>query len=122
MKLYILHHNFNINYTFNTLSINFRRVLPVEPTTLPSIPRRWCFTDGSWKENDVFSGQGWLSTLEGFAGLLGARNVRACLTPLHAEMEALLWAIECMKNLHQFQVTFATDCSQLVKMVSEPEE
>ena len=27
-----------------------------------------------------------------------------------------------MRNLRQFQVTFATDCSQLVKMVSEPEE
>ncbi|CAG7888468.1 unnamed protein product [Brassica rapa] len=27
-----------------------------------------------------------------------------------------------MRNLHQFQITFATDCSQLVKMVSEPEE
>ena len=30
--------------------------------------------------------------------------------------------MECMKNLRQFQVMFATDCSQLVKMVSEPEE
>ena len=30
--------------------------------------------------------------------------------------------MECMKNLHQFRITFATDCSQLVKMVSEPEE
>ena len=53
---------------------------------------------------------------------MGARNVRATITPLHAEMEALLWAMECMRNLRQFQVTFATDCSQLVKMVSEPEE
>ena len=53
---------------------------------------------------------------------MGVRNVRATLTPLHAEMEALLWAMECMRNLRQFQVTFATDCSQLVKMVSEPEE
>ena len=34
----------------------------------------------------------------------------------------MIWEIECMKNLRQFQVTFATDCSQLVKMVSEPEE
>ena len=68
-----------------------RRVLPIEPTTLPSIPGRWCFTDGSWKENDVFSGQGWLSTLEGFASLLGARNVRPCLTPLHAEMWKLYY-------------------------------
>ena len=49
-------------------------------------------------------------------------NVRASLSPLHAEMEALLWAMECMRNLRQFQVTFATDCSQLVNMVSEPDE
>ena len=83
---------------------------------------RWCFTDGSWKDKDPFSGQGWLSTLPGFDGLLGAKNVRACLSPLHSEMEALIWAMECMKNLRQFQVTFATDCSQLVKMVLEPEE
>ena len=47
----------------------------IEITTLPSIPRRWCFTDGSWKENDTFSGHGWLNTLEGFDGLMGARNV-----------------------------------------------
>ena len=52
--------------------------------------------------------------------MLGARNVRASLSPLHAKIEALLWAMEC--NLRQFQVTFATNCSQLVKMVSEPEE
>ena len=83
---------------------------------------RWCFIDGSWKDKELFSGQGWYSTLPGFDGLLGARNVRACLSPLHSEVEALIWAMECMKNLRQFQVTFATDCSQLVKMVSEPEE
>ena len=53
---------------------------------------------------------------------MGARNVWASLYPLHAEMEALLWAMECMRNLREFQVTFATDYFQLVKMVSEPEE
>ena len=51
-----------------------------------------------------------------------ARNVRACLSPLHADIEPLLWAMECMKNVRQFKVTFATDCSQLVKMISEPKE
>ena len=86
------------------------------------IQGRWCFIDGSWKENDGFSGQGWFSTLEGFNGLMGARNVWASISPLHVEMEALLWAMECMRNLRQFQVTFATDCSQLVKTVSEPQE
>ena len=30
--------------------------------------------------------------------------------------------MECMKNLRQFRVMFAIDYSQLVKMVSEPEE
>ncbi|WZY89151.1 hypothetical protein YC2023_045886 [Brassica napus] len=39
----------------------------VEAMSLPLIPGRWYFTDGSWKENDIFSGQGWYSTLEGFA-------------------------------------------------------
>ena len=53
---------------------------------------------------------------------MGERNVRASLSPLHAEMEALIWAMKCMRNLHHFQVTFATDCSQLVKMVSAPED
>ena len=99
-----------------------RTISQIVDTSLPSIPGRRCFTDGSWKEGDTFSGQGWFSTLEGFDGLLGARNVRASLSPLHAEMESLLWAMECMRNLRQYQVTFATDCSQLMKMVSELEE
>ena len=90
--------------------------------TLPSISGKWCFTYGSCKEDDIFSGQGWFNTLEGFDGLMGAKNVQASLFSLHAEMEALLWAMKFMRNLRQFQVTFATDCSQLVKMVSEPEE
>ncbi|XP_013709134.2 uncharacterized protein LOC125594011 [Brassica napus] len=44
--------------------------------TIPqSITGRWCFTDGSWKEEDMFSGQGWFSTLPGFEGLMGATNI-----------------------------------------------
>ena len=96
--------------------LNEQRTIPqIVNTIMPSIPGRWCFSDGSWKEGDTFSGQGWFSTLEGFDGLLGARNVRASLSPLHAEMETLLWAMECMRNLRQYHVTFATDCSQLVR-------
>ncbi|XP_018473796.1 uncharacterized protein LOC108845022 [Raphanus sativus] len=94
----------------------------VEGRRLPTIPGRWCFTDGSWKDKENFSGQGWFSTLQGFQGLMGARNIWASLSPLHSEVEALIWAMECMRNLRQYQVTFATDCSQLVKMVSEPRE
>ena len=53
---------------------------------------------------------------------MGVKNTRVCQLPLHLEIEALIWAIECMRNLRQYTVTFATDCFQLVKMVSEPEE
>ena len=103
--------------------MNRGQLIPqIVDTSLPSIPGRWCFRDGSWKEGDTFSRQGWFSTLEKFDGLLGARNVRASLSPLHSEMESLLWAMKCMRNLRQYQVTFATNCSQLVKMVSEQEE
>ncbi|KAG2323542.1 hypothetical protein Bca52824_016755 [Brassica carinata] len=75
---------------------------PIEVRTLPITPGRWCVTDCSWKDKDLFSGQGWFSTLEGFDGLVGARNVRASLSPLHSEVEALIWAMECMRNLRQF--------------------
>ena len=60
--------------------------------------------------------------MEGFDGLIGARNTRASQSSLHSEIEVLIWTVECMRNLRQFTVTFATDYSQLVKMVSEPEE
>ena len=103
--------------------LNIQRVTPTTQVAIvPSIPGRWCFTDGSWKEHDCLSGQGWYSTLEGFDGLMGARNVYACLSSLYAEVEALVWAMECMRNLRQTFVTFATDCFQLVKIVSEPKE
>ena len=49
-------------------------------------------------------------------------NLRRSLSPLHAECEALIWVMECMKTLQFSDVVFATDCSQLVKMVSTPEE
>ena len=41
---------------------------------------------------------------------------------LRLEIEVLIWVMECMRNLRQFNVTFAADFSQLVKMVLEPEE
>ena len=93
-----------------------------EDINLPIILGLWCFTDRSWKEQDWFSGQGWYITLPGFKGLMGARNTRASLSPLHSEVEALIWKMESMRNLRQYHVTFATDCIQLVMMVSAPED
>ena len=52
----------------------------------------------------------------------GAKNKRASLSTLHSEIEALILVTECMRSLRQFHVTFATNYSQLVKMVSKPEK
>ena len=40
-------------------------------------------------------------------------------SPLHSGVEALIWALKCMRNLRHFQVIFAMDYSQPVKMVLE---
>ena len=71
-----------------THGINQAR-LPVE-TTVPSIPGRWCFTDGSWKNHETYSGQVWYSTLEGFDGLMRAKNTKASQSPLYSKIEALI--------------------------------
>lgn len=74
-----------------------------------------------WEE-DFYSGNGLYSTLEGAEGLMDAWKSRNYLSPLHAEFESLIWAMEYMTRLQQFHIMFAADCSQLVKIVSEPKE
>ncbi|KAG7559476.1 Ribonuclease H-like superfamily [Arabidopsis thaliana x Arabidopsis arenosa] len=82
-----------------------------------------CFVDGSWKESDKFSGTGWFCTSSnGEPPTMGAANLRRSLSPLHAEVEALLWAMKCMIGADHQEVAFFTDCLDLVKMVSSPTE
>ena len=54
--------------------------------------------------------------------LMTAMNLRRSLLALDAECEVLIWAMKCMKTLDYSDAVFATDCSQLVKMVSSPDE
>ncbi|KAG7583517.1 Ribonuclease H-like superfamily [Arabidopsis suecica] len=82
-----------------------------------------CFVDGSWKESDKFSGTGWFCTSSnGEPPTMGVANLRRSLSPLHAEVEALLWAMKCIIGADNQKVAFFTDCSDLVKMVSSPTE
>lgn len=46
----------------------------LEVTSLPLIPGRWSFMDGSWRNQDDYSGQGWHSTLESFDGLMEGKE------------------------------------------------
>ena len=95
-----------------------------EPTNWQSMEyTRVCFIDEAWKEQDKFTGQVWFcQARDSDDVMMGAMNLRRSLSPLHAECEALIWAMECMKTLQFSEVVFATDCSQLVKMVSSPED
>ncbi|KAG7583942.1 Ribonuclease H domain [Arabidopsis suecica] len=82
-----------------------------------------CFIEGSWKESDNYSGLGWFYTLQGEdEPTMGAANLRRSLTCLHTEVEALVWAMRCMIGQDKREVSFYTDCSDLVKMVSSPTE
>ena len=82
-----------------------------------------CFVDGAWKETYKFSGQGWFyRDVVTEEKMMGAMNLRRSLSALHTECEALIWAMECMKTLDYPDMVFATDCSQLVKMVFSPDE
>ncbi|XP_010480729.1 PREDICTED: uncharacterized protein LOC104759515 [Camelina sativa] len=82
-----------------------------------------CFVDGSWKVTDQYTGRGWYCiSPEGESPTMGASNLRRSLSPLHAEVEALIWAMRCMIGADNENVVFLTDCSDLVKMVSSPSE
>ncbi|XP_023634340.1 uncharacterized protein LOC111829476 [Capsella rubella] len=81
-----------------------------------------CFVDGSWKEGDIFAGLGWYCTATNGEPTMGASNFRRSLSPLHTEVEALVWAMKCMIEAGRREVTFITDCSDLVEMVSSPTE
>ena len=40
--------------------------------------------------------------------MMEAMNLRTSLSPLHADCEALVWTIECMKTLQHSDIVFAT--------------
>ncbi|XP_010419048.1 PREDICTED: uncharacterized protein LOC104704706 [Camelina sativa] len=82
-----------------------------------------CFVDGSWKDTDKFAGVGWVCmSSQDSLPLMGASNFRRSLSPLHAEVEAFVWALRCMIGHDLRDVAFLTDCSDFVKMVSSPAE
>ena len=53
---------------------------------------------------------------------MGVANLRRSLSPLHKEVEAVLWMMKCMIGADNQKITFFTDCSDLVKMVFSPTE
>lgn len=79
------------------------------------------YDNGSWIHDSFFSGYGWtLINSRGDTQLLGVRNQHRRSSPLHSELDALLWAMECMLPLSTCQ-TFGTNCKDLVSVIQDPE-
>ena len=76
--------------------------------------------DGSWTHDVFFSGYGWTwKTSGGTTQLLGGRNQRRRISPLHSELDALLLAMECMLQLSTCQA-FGTNCKDLISIIQDP--
>ncbi|XP_023644510.1 uncharacterized protein LOC111832427 [Capsella rubella] len=101
---------------------------PAPPTTTPSPPSNIpleCQCDASWFDSDSFSGLGWVLVdgsvrPPGGHSWLGLKCVRRSISPLHAEFDALLWAMECMVEIGMNSACFATDCSDLLAILESP--
>ncbi|CAA7018268.1 unnamed protein product [Microthlaspi erraticum] len=82
-----------------------------------------CQVDGAWKETDCRAGLGWFYfNTETRSKLMGTRNLRRGISSLQTELEALIWVMQCMLRHNKLTIVFETDCSDLMKMVSTPEE
>ncbi|CAA7026517.1 unnamed protein product [Microthlaspi erraticum] len=81
-----------------------------------------CLVDGSWHQKHVYSGYGWVwINPDGSQNMLGLHNQPRRLSPLHTELEPLLWAMQCALH-HSTIQAFGTDCQDVIKMIHKPED
>ncbi|XP_048599985.1 uncharacterized protein LOC125580065 [Brassica napus] len=84
----------------------------------PQLPT--CQIDASWIENDTVSGLGWFYKDQMGVERFGLQGCRKNISPLHDEMEGLIWAMSCLQDLLCTMIHIETDCSGLVDMIVNP--
>ncbi|CAA7020406.1 unnamed protein product [Microthlaspi erraticum] len=100
----------------------------IGPMARVSYPRteiegEWCQIDGAWKDTECRAGLGWYNFDPASCSILvGSCNLRRGLSPLQTELESLVWAMQSMLTHNKRQMNFQTDCSELVTMVSKPQD
>ena len=91
--------------------------LPVRP------PRRpLCRFDASWKEDDACFGGGLVIEKEDGITIFGSFASNRVLSPVHAEISTLLWAMKSSLLLGHDSMDFEPDCLQVVRLIEEEEE
>ncbi|KAG7534390.1 Ribonuclease H-like superfamily [Arabidopsis thaliana x Arabidopsis arenosa] len=89
--------------------------LPSPHLSLPRISE--CQIDASWHSEDTLSGHGWVLVDQDRILQLGLKTSRRSLSPLHAEIDSLLWAMECLISLGITNGAFASDCSDMISLL-----
>ncbi|CAG7861807.1 unnamed protein product, partial [Brassica rapa] len=87
-------------------------------------PPNWlkCNVAASWVFNAPFSGAAWIVRNEEGKVLLHSRRAFTRLTsPLHSELQALLWSVESMASHHFHQVILETSSLDLRMALLRPE-
>ena len=91
-----------------------------QTSTQPLGPR--CSFDASWHQDDALFGGGMVLTDKDGVKTFGSFTSNRGLTPLHAELQALLWAMKSTLQLNHLGMTFETDCQRLVKIIEDEKE
>ncbi|KAL9301017.1 putative ribonuclease H domain, reverse transcriptase zinc-binding domain-containing protein [Arabidopsis thaliana] len=78
--------------------------------------------DASWHLEDTLSGHGWILVDQDITLHLGLKSTKRSLSPLHAEVDSLLWAMKCMISIGETSEAFASDCSDLISLLDNQEE
>ncbi|KAL9282336.1 putative transcription factor and/or regulators TAZ family [Arabidopsis thaliana] len=81
-----------------------------------------CQLDAFWHVEDPLSGHGWVLVRQDLILHLGLKSARRSLSPLHAEFDSLLWAMECMISIGDTSGAFASDCSDLISIIDNQED
>ncbi|KAG7559147.1 Ribonuclease H-like superfamily [Arabidopsis thaliana x Arabidopsis arenosa] len=89
------------------------------PSSAPGISE--CQIDASWHSEDTLSGHGWVLVDQARILQLGLKSSRRSLSPLHAEIDSLLWAMDCLISLGITNGAFASDCSDLISLIDNQE-
>lgn len=94
---------------------------PSRVSTLPVNPQcPTCQIDASWVDNGTVSGLGWFYKDQMGVERFGLQGCRKSLSALHAEMEGLIWALFCLREVQCTVIHMETDCSDLVDMIANP--
>jgi len=81
-----------------------------------------CQFGASWHLEDTLSGHGWILVDQDITLHLGFKSTKRSLSPLHAEVDSLLWAMKCMISIGETSGAFASDCSDLISLLDNQEE